>query len=142
MGTQVALKVTGGQPTFIRNRDRGNLQVHDLGQVVGATEGAQIFAYFLELKSDTYGLQFTEVPEVELDALKAFFDDEAQGVFTAFDVTIPPHARHFPPKGPVTIANAHFLKGSLTWEETDEGIFSVSFQVFTQQEGPTGPPAQ
>ena len=75
-------------------------------------------------------------------------DGEALGVFNAFTLTIPaPRVLDGArgklgagADGPVVLTGARFSSSTLQWTEDADGVFSVAFEVYTQEEGPTGPP--
>lgn len=124
----------------IRNRMRGGPEPVDIGQTLGFSAGDQPFAYDMRLERSTYDWEFTELTDRAKARVTDFFRNIAQGVVHAFDVTIPQHSRNPEGTDAVVISNARFMNPSLDWVPDDEGIWSVRLVVYTQVEGPTGPP--
>lgn len=137
MTSQLKFEVAGQTPLWIRNRDVGNTQLHDLGQLVGRSEGDQVYVYDTRLSRDDYELTITEITRLEKDRFMDFFDDAAKGSTNAFTLTIPALDAG---ASPTTLTNARFAEGRLPLVEDFEGRFSITVTVFTQSEGPTGPP--
>lgn len=141
MGPPLRFQVSGQQPVLIRNREYGNTELRERGQEAGMTDGDQIYAYDLSLNRTVYDCSITNVNKIDRDLFQAFFDDQAKGLFTPFTMMIPqlePIAQGSP--APIVITGARFLSPALTWSEDDEGWWAVRFSIYTQQEGPTGPP--
>lgn len=132
--------VAGKTPLQIRNREPGNVDLHELGQVLGATDGSQIYAYDTQLSRRVYRMTLANVSRIDRDRFQAFFDNDARGVFIPFTVSIPGGAPEAGENG-LTISGARFLAPALEWTAANrDGWHSVSFDIYTQSEGPTAPP--
>lgn len=137
MANQIVFRVAGKTPCAIRNREPGDVELVDNGQALGATDGAQVFAYDMSLSTRTFRYTLANVLRADRDRFQAFFDDDAQGSFVPWSITIPGRS----PEGDQTITGCRFSTSVLEWTSSSrDGWYSVSFEFFTQTEGPTGPP--
>ena len=140
MGSRLRFQVTGKAPVFIRNREFGDTKQQNKAQAVGASDGLQIYAYDMGLERTTYAFQLSEVPKDQLDELQRFFDDDAQGAFNPWDLTIPGGDPALNDGSPKLLQNCRFAQGGLQHQEVHNGWFDLTLTFFTQEEGPTGPP--
>lgn len=139
---KMKFEAANGAFVHLRNRMRGDAHDEEAGQSMGFSDGDQFYAYDTALTRDTYSMQIDEITDDERAAFQTWFDDDLQGVFGVFTLTIPPH-----PRGsgyPRVIANARFSSPALRWTSVDEAPggerHTLRLDFFTEEEGPTGPP--
>lgn len=141
MATQIVFRVAGKTPCGIRNREPGDVELVDNGQAIGATDGAQVFAYDMSLSTRTFRYSLANLTRADRDRFQAFFDDDAQGAFVPWSLTIPGRAPETGEGADIVITGCRFSSTVLEWVSSSrDGWYSVSFEFFTQTEGPTGPP--
>ena len=140
MGLPLRFQRSGGAVFELRNRDHGNAELEEAGQSIGFTDGAQVFAYDTGLRRRVYRMTVSEISGTARDAFQAWFDDEAQGVFQQWTLTVPQLNPATQSASQLVLAGARFLDPALEWEELFEGWWAVSFVFYTEEEGPTAPP--
>jgi len=135
-------QVPGTPAVFLRNRDSGDVEIRDRGQAVGFTDGTAVFAYDVAVAAEVYRFSISNIPDDQKVAFQTWFDDVAQGVFKSFTVTIPRYEGVLDTPGPLVLTGCRFSEPALDWRNMGpgDGWWSVSFDVYRQTAGATGPP--
>ncbi|TAL43086.1 MAG: hypothetical protein EPN91_07135 [Salinibacterium sp.] len=140
MTSVLTFQKPGGALVSIRNRELGNTELLDLGQVLGLTDGSQVYAYDMARTKHVYSITLSSVTYYDRTRFETFFQSDALGVFNYWNVTVPGLNPASGEPASTTITNCRFMQPGLKWVEEREGFYAVSFEFYTEVEGATGPP--
>ena len=141
-GRLIKLEVAGYPPLQLRNREPGDKVTRKAGQVLGRTEGAQVYGYDMALEETDYEFTIVELSHEDLERLQEFHEDHAQRVFNPWTLTLPPGEPGRGLDGTRAISGCRFRDGGLSWVDAKDGHYTVTLRFYTVTEGPTGPPTE